>query len=254
MRTRVSLGALCLLLLLPAADARAEWRLGAGIEHFRWTEDTTPLTVKESGPLVALRTELSHPVGGGFAASVHGRLYLGEVSYDGSLLFAPSIPASGRSRYLGTTLRGQLGHGLGPVLDAAVALDLDLWRRRFGANQVEDYRIVSVRFGAEHASSPGAPWRGGAGLKCTLATHEDAHFRDLGFDQNPSLRPGRSVTPYVEFGYAFSRRWSLVGSFDGFDFGRSNQVVLSQGSSQTLSFQPASTMGLAGIRLEYQPN
>src|SRR6185295_12577944 len=141
-----------------------------------------------------------------------------------------------------------------PYLDAVAGLDLDVWHRRLGTSQVEDYRIVSVRFGAEHAPTEQAPWMAGAGLKHTLATHENAHLTVLGFDQNPPLQPGSSTTPYLELGYSFARHWSLVGSIDGFDFGRSNQVVLSQGSTRSITYQPATTMRLVGLRLEYRPD
>jgi hypothetical protein len=252
MRIRASLATLCLILLLPAADARAEWNLGGSIEYFQWKEDTAPITVREGGPLFALRTGFSHPLGRGFHADYRGRFYLGEVAYDGSLLFAPSVPATGSTRYLGTTLGGQLRHGVGPYFDVVGGLLLDLWHRRLGTSQVEDYRIVSVRFGAQHAPTAQAPWLVGAGLNHTLSTHENAHLTVLGFEQNPPLEPGSSSTPYFELGYSFARRWSLVGSIDGFDFGRSNQVIVTQGNTRSISFQPASTMQLVGLRLEYR--
>src|SRR6185369_7568992 len=124
--------------------------------------------------------------------------------------------------------------------------------RELSTDQAEDYRIVSMRIGAEHALSPALPWHLRAGVKFTLATHENAHFEDLGFRENPPLRPGRSVTPYLDVGYAFARHWSLAGSFDGYSFGVSNEVELTQGPTPGIFYQPESDMRVFGLRLEYR--
>src|SRR5436309_4313903 len=94
--------------LVIAASARAEWILGAGVEHFSWTEHTSPIRVKERGPLFAIRAGLTQPLGRDFAADFRARLYGGGVSYDGSLLFDPTLPVSATTHYLGWTLEPRL--------------------------------------------------------------------------------------------------------------------------------------------------
>jgi hypothetical protein len=84
---------------------------------------------------------------------------------------------------------------------------------------------------------------------------EDAHLRDAGFDQNPILRPGKDPSFYGQVGYRFSRRWSLLGYYDSYRFGRSNAVTATANRSfpgATFSvFQPQSRMDLLGLRLQF---
>src|SRR5262245_40007010 len=250
MRIRGSIVVLCLT--LSATNAHAEWSLGAGPDFFSWTEDTAPLTVKETGTLAALRGSLSQQVANDFHVELRGRFYFGEVVYNGSLLYDPSIPAKGSARYTGATLQGMVRHPLAGIFEAVGGFDYDTWRRTLATDQVEEYQVFSLRLGVEHAFAPSAPWLVGAGFKFTLLTHEDAHFDELGFDQNPALRPGNSVTPFLDLGYAFNRHWSVAGSYDGFSFGASNKVTLVQGGLVATFYQPASVMRILSLRLEYR--
>jgi hypothetical protein len=249
MRTSISILAALLLLVAPAA--RAEWRVSAGTQHFNWVERTSPLEVKESGPLFGLGTHLAQNVAKGWLPVYRADYFVGQVAYDGANLFAQTVAASGNTVYFGTTQEGQLRYRAGESLDAIGALGLDLWRRRLSASQMEDYRIVSVRLGAEHRAPAHDPWRLAAGVKWTVSTREDAHFTALGFDNDPILTPGESVSPYGEAGYTFGRRWTVIASYDAFHFGRSDPVRLSKRRAQTVSYQPASDMRRLGIRLEY---
>jgi len=241
-----------LCLLLTAADARADWRLSAGLEHFAWNEHTAPLKVSEDGVLPMLGLRLSEPFAKGFAGDYRGRVYFGSVTYHGSQLYQPTIPVTGTTHYTGTTQEAQLRVTLVGEVDVAAGLDLDFWHRKLGPDQAEDYRIVSMRFGAEHAYSALVPLAVATGVKFTLSTHEDAHFGELGFTENPPLVPERSVTPYLDLGYAFTPHWSIAGSFDGFSFGRSKEVALTQGNVQGIFYQPASDMRVFDLRLEYR--
>ena len=250
MKLCVSVIALCLL--LPAAPARAGWLFGGGFEHFSWVEDTAPLELKENGALFVFVAGYSWPLGEKFSAEYRGRYYVGDVEYNGFLLYDPTVPVTSTTNYTGTTQQGKLRHPVTPTIDVSMGLDLDWWQRSLSTNQHEDYRIVSMRIGAEHPVSPSVPWQLGGGIKFTLSTHENAHFDELGFDQNPALEPGQSVTPYLDVGYAFSPHWSIVGSYDGFSFGTSNDVPLSNASISGVFYQPASDMRVFGLRLEYR--
>jgi hypothetical protein len=240
-----------LLLSLLASDARAEWRVTAGTSQFSWSEHTSPLEVKESGPLFVLGTHLTQNREAGFLLGYRGEYFMGQVGYSGANLFAQTVATSGNTVYMGTTQEGQMRYRVRDVLDAIGALDLDVWRRELSASQREDYRIVSIRLGAEHRAPTRDPWLAGAGIKWTVSTREDAHFTALGFDDDPILTPGGSITPYAQAGYTFGRRWTVSASYDAFDFGRSDPVRLSKRRARTVSYQPASEMRNIGIRLEY---
>ncbi len=240
------------LLLLAAAPARADWTVSAGADHFQWTEHTAPLAVQETGFLPALRLRLGHSFPNGSIVGYRGRVYFGDVNYEGSMLYQPSVPVSGTTRYGGLTQQAELGHRIAPDVAALIALELDFWHRKLGPDQAEDYRIVSMRLGAEHDFSATVPLHVAGGAKFTLSTHENAHFGELGFQRNPPLEPAGSVTPYFELGYALGTHWALAGSFDAYTFGRSNLVYLQQGTTQGVFFQPASDMRAFGLRLEYR--
>ena len=240
-------------LTLPISSAHAEWTIGGGFEHFSWTEDVEPLPVEERGMLQFLRLGVSTSLPNRTSIGYRGRFYFGEVNYEGSLLYDPTTPITATTRYTGTTQQGWMGLEVAPQFALTAGLDLDFWSRNLSSDQVEDYSIVSMRLGAEHRSSVATPWQAAAGIKFTLATNEDAHFETLGFEENPPLQPGQSVTPYLDVGYSFTPSWSVAGSFDGFSFGESEGVQLSNGSQSGIYFQPASTMQVLGIRIEYRP-
>jgi len=239
-------------LLGAARPANAEWSVGAGFEHFSWTEDTAPLAVEERGVFKVLRAGLSTTPSPGFGIGYRGRFFFGDVDYEGSLLYEPTVPISATTTYSGTTQQGRMSFTFAEQFAAVGALDFDFWSRKLSSDQVEDYKIVSMRLGAEHPATSVMPLHAALGVKFTLSTHEDAHFDEFGFDQNPPLQPGQSVTPYLEVGYAFTPSWSISGSYDGFNFGESEGVFLS-GPQSGIYFQPASDMRLLGIQIEYRP-
>jgi hypothetical protein len=250
MRARVLLP--CAVLILLATPARAEWTFGAGLESFTWTEHVRPSVEERGFPLLAARVGYAWPLAHGVFLEYGGRFYFGDVDYEGSLLFDPTVPVSATTRYAGTTQQAKLRVPLVPPVEGAIALDWDVWRRTLGSDQREDYRIVSLRLGAEHAISETLPVRVRTGLKITMSTHEDAHFDELGFDQNPSLEPGGpSVTPYLEAAWAFHPHLAVAGSLDAFRFEQSDGVTLTGPRSGTF-YQPASDMTILGVWIEYR--
>ncbi len=240
-----------LLLVALAAPARAEWSVSAGPDHFDWTEKTSPIAIHESGSIYSFELGVRQRRSAPFGLGYRGRLYGGQVDYRGSSLADPDVPVNSSTSYLGTEQEGQLRARMNGALDLLGGLDLDLWRRDLGASQREDYQIVSVRVGGELAP-PKQPWSLAAGFKWSLSADENAHFDRLGFTRNPALTPGPSATPYVRIDYLMGRDWSVVGSLDGFAFGRSNEVLLAKHHEDAvLSFQPASRMQLLGLRITY---
>jgi hypothetical protein len=95
-------------------------------------------------------------------------------------------------------------------------------------------------------------WCFGGGIKYPVWTRENVHFDDIGFDQNPALKPGKSVSVFAQAGYRFQQHCALIGCRDSFRFSQSNVVALTSiGVPQGLFVQPASDLYVVGLKLEY---
>lgn len=236
--------------LLPGM-ALAAWSLSGDVEHFRWRESTTP-AVSEDG--------IRYGVGGGWLPAKNsgwllgwkGKLYWGSVDYDGALLFS-NTPAQGTTRYSGAVNEFLVVYRPADSrfdrVDFVGSLGLDAWERRLSAQQREDYTIVFVRLGVDYNVRANQGWFGGGGIKKPLFAREDAHLRDIGFDQNPTLTPGKDPSLYAQVGYRFTPKWSLLGYYDSYRFGRSRAERVTSGGASFQVFQPESRMDVLGVRL-----
>jgi hypothetical protein len=242
----------CILLLgLVAGPAQAQLAVTGGLEYLHWAEDTQPISVRERGPLVTAGFAYTQEKDKGFLFAFRGKLYIGEVNYEGALLFAPSVPISSTTRYTGLANEAQLRYRVGYGLDFFGAAGVDAWERMLSENQKENYTIAYARLGVE-TSSKRKGWLLGAGAKIPLWTRENAHFDDLGYDQNPYLKPGKSVSAFAQVGYRFEEHWALIGYMDSFRFSKSNAVFVSRNGVPAGSFyQPASDLYVFGLKLEY---
>ena len=62
-----------------------------------------------------------------------------------------------------------------------------------------------------------------------------------GYDNNPTLRPGKEISAFGNAGYRFGQHWAVIGYLDSFRFSKSNEVTLTVGGmSQAIAYQPAS--------------
>jgi hypothetical protein len=234
--------------------ALAAWTLSGDVEHFHWHESTRP-SVTEDG--------LRYGIGGrwlaarqsGWLLGWRGKLYWGPVDYEGATLFG-NTPVRGTTRYSGAmneflAIFRPKSERL-EQLDFVGSLGLDAWERRLSRQQSEDYAIVFARLGAAYNARAPRGWFGGGGVKKPLVAREDAHLRDIGFDQNPILKPGKDPSLYAQVGYRFSPDWSLLGYYDSYRFGRSRARAVTSGGASFLIFQPESRMDLLGVRLAYR--
>ena len=235
-----------------AAPATAELSASLGIEYFRWKEDTTP-AVKETGPMLALGLAYTQDKDDGLLFAYRGRAYFGDVDYEGAFLFS-GAPASGTTRYSGISNEGQV-RWRGPVpgrpeyyVDYVMALGWETWRRRLSSIQKEDYDVAFVRIGAELALRNGERWMVGGGVKLPVYVREDAHLTDIGFDRNPALKPGRAASLYANVGYNIDEKLRVSAYYDGYEFRDSPAVDV----SPFAVYQPASTMSVIGLKLEYR--
>jgi hypothetical protein len=240
-----------LLLALVAGRAQAQLAVSGGLEYMHWAEDTQPISVRERGVLATVGLAFTQNREKGFLFAYRGKLYFGDVDYDGALLFAPSVPVTGTTRYTGVANEAQLRYRVGYGLDFLAAGGVDVWERELSATQKEDYTIAFVRLGVESNSKRNG-WLFGAGIKYPVWTRENAHFDDLGYDQNPYLKPGKSVSVFGQVGYRFRDHWALIGYLDSFRFSQSNLVsVTRNGVPAGAFYQPASDLYVVGLKLEY---
>jgi hypothetical protein len=235
---------------------RAEFTLSAGVDYLNWSETTTP-EVTESGPVYALGLAYTQNHDAGLLFAYRGKVWGGKLDYDGATLFG-GTPVKSKTDYLGVSNEAQLrwrkiGKPSG-TLDGVLGAGLDVWRRTLSTVQSEDYAVGYLRLGVESGSDDNSRWTASVGFKYPVWTYLNAHFDDIGFDSNPILHPGKDVAPYGSLGYRFTPTVQVVGYYEGFRFGRSNAVQaneVSTGLGATTLVQPASTMSVFGIRVEY---
>jgi hypothetical protein len=238
-------------------SAWARWSVSGDAESFHWRESTTP-SVSESGPRFGLGGSWRQEKDSGWLLGWRGKLYWGSVDYNGALLFS-GAPATGTTDYAGASNELQViyrpyGGNLDKI-DFVGSLGLDAWERNLSAQQKEEYRVAFARLGIEYNDRTSQGWFGGGGIKKPIYAREDAHLTDIGFDQNPLLRPGKDPSLYGQVGYRFNAQWSLVGYYDSYRFGRSSAETVTARRSfpgRTFSvFQPESKMDLLGLRLQF---
>ena len=241
--------------LFLGAPVQAQFAVSAGVEYFTWTEDTSPIEVRETGPMFALGLEWTQRKDTGLLGAYRGRFYVGDVDYSGALLFDPTVPVKGTTSYLGMSNEGQLRYRFAPQrsywLDLVTAVGLDIWKRELQTDQQEDYRVGFLRLGVEIGSTAETGVVAGLGLKYPFWIEEDANFTLSGYDQNPTLKPGGDPSFYGQLGYRFRRNLAVVGYVDGFRFSQSPPVTVTQGVNTFQFYQPQSTMLVLGIKLQY---
>jgi len=244
------------VVLLPSI-ARAEFALSGGLGYLSWKENTVP-EIKETGPLLALGIAYTQNRDAGALFAYRGKLWAGAVHYDGMTLFGRT-PVNSTTAYTGLSnelqVRWRAPGGPGRNVDGILGAGVDVWRRSGSPVQKEDYAIGYLRLGAESSTHDSGKWSVSLGVKYPIWTYENAHLDQIGFDSNPILHPGRKISPFGSLGYRLSSNLQLVGYYDGFRFSRSAAVQASEvanGRRPMMLAQPASTMSVFGIRLEYR--
>lgn len=242
-----------------SADARAAWSFGEGVENYSWQEflEGSSLSPKESGQRLALQWRFIQEGDAGLLASYHGKYYLGSVRYE-TFSVIDGAPASTTTEYSGDIHEGLLSYRTNAAsykLDYTGGLGIDSWKRRVrhtGFDYVENYRVLFLRGGInfdQPALSPG--FHGGGGIKYPLYTRVDAHFDDIGFNSNPTFKPGKQASFYLELGYRTKYRLDIVGYYDSWRFKKANPVTVSNSLGTWVFDQPQAQMDAMGIRIMY---
>lgn len=253
---KIASTAASLLLLVVSAvaslPAHAQLRVSVGTEYYSWKEDTTP-QVKETGALLSAGAEYTMQRDAGFLLAYRGRLYGGEVSYEGALLFPPNTPIQSQTRYLGMSNEGQtryrLDMGGSRSVDLVLGVGVDAWQRTLSRSQKEDFVIGFARLGVE-TEAKGTGWLAGVGVKMPFYTWEDAHLTEIGFTTNPNLKPGKRPSPYLHVGYRFQDPLAIVFYVDSFRFSQSPyETVTHTSQGGNLVYQPASDRYSVGVKV-----
>ena len=239
--------------LLPSI-ARAELTLSAEAAYLKWKEVTNPV-VEETGPLYGLGLAYTQNRDSGALFAYRGKLWGGQVDYEGATLFGGTPVTNSTSSYagLGNELQARW-RKLDGYLDGVLGAGLDVWRRSLSSVQKEDYAIAYLRLGVESRTDDFSKWGVSIGLKYPIWTYENAHLDDIGFDSNPILHPGGELSPYASLGYRLTPKLQFVAFYDGFRFSKSPPVQVNevaQGLGPATVVQPASSMSIFGIRVEY---
>ncbi len=255
MSTRI-LAAILFAMALHSTTALAEWSSSAGVENYRWEESLagSSLTPKENGSRYALYLKWVEDGDSGLLYSYSGKLYNGRVPYD-TYTQLSHTPVSTQSDYSGITHEGQLisRHYLGNYrLDYVGGVGWDSWRRTINTNQIEDYSVWFLRTGISlDQPLQAAGFHGGGGLKLPFKTSEDAHLDSAGFNSNPQLAPGKSISLYAELAYRTGNYWDIVGYYDSWRFTQSEPVYATSGGSLYSIVQPQSSMNTFGLKALY---
>ncbi|MEA3194349.1 MAG: hypothetical protein QOD26_2682 [Betaproteobacteria bacterium] len=241
--------ALLVSLFALSGGARAAWEANVKAERFRWAESTQP-SVTETGPRFGIGAAWTQDRERGLLFGWRGELYGGSVHYSGAELFPPNRPISGTTEYTGVINELQATYrsaGGGAALIAG--LGLDYWNRQLTDIQKEEWWVTFARLGGEFGNRTREGFFAGAGVKYPVYIAEDAHLTDIGFDQNPTLHPGREASLYGEAGYRFARRWTLSAYYDSYRFKESPGERVTRGGSTFIVFQPRSVVDTYGLRL-----
>ncbi len=144
--------------------------------------------------------------------------------------YSPAPRFQARAYYTGIVNEGQ-ARWRKPIkgnyhTDLVFGLGWDFWTRELSYFQKEDYNIVYLRLGGELAVNSNKGWVVGAGIKYPVYTHENAHLTDIGFDSNPTLKPGPELSGYAQIGYWFNDKLGLIGYFESYRFKKSNEEMV----------------------------
>jgi hypothetical protein len=228
--------------------AHADWSIGAGFENFRWKETTTP-EVKETGLRWALDLTWNQSKEPGLSAAYNGKFYVGNVDYTGSFLVS-NLPISGETHYRGLQNELQSIYRMPQnAVDLVLAAGWDHWVRDLSASQKETYDVLYARLGANVNSAARTGVIGSAGVKHPFYVRENGHFPDLGYFENPRLRPRGTFSFYGTLGYRVNPGWDVLAYYDSYRFKQSNTVVVSNSTVLAAFNQPKSRQDVVGLKV-----
>lgn len=267
-RPAAAIGALALfgIGLYPGAGGAAtaasdRYTVGVGVERFLWREYDAggDKLLEEEGPRYFIGIDGERTMPSGWTYGFRGRLYTGEVDYDGQT--RSGTPVESDSDYDGIRIALDFAHplaadgGASPV-SVRFGLGLDWWSRSLQdtastSGYSEDYRIPYLDLGLTYRWRERLGWYAEGGVKYPFASREE--IEDLGPYDAIELEPEGDLSPYLGLGYRFTRRWDLEFVYATYRFDASDKERLTVGGapSASVAWQPESRQDTAGLHLRY---
>ncbi len=263
-----------LLLAIGANDACAQggagWKarpsLDVGIERFAWEElgRAGDQLLTEDGVrfTVGLKAHTFDRASRGPLYSLLGRLYLGEVKYDGQTQDPynganDGLPLQADAVYVGAVGEALVGQRYGgrQGMDLLAGVGVNNWVREIQASQttsgntvlrtgdaVEHYFILYTKLGV------GIYRRGASGYghfqvgaKYPFYTYEYADGPDV------TLEPGAEWSGYAQLRVGIAARFDVTLYYDSFRFGRSPAEPAYNNGLPVIVSQPESHMDVIGL-------
>ena len=236
-------------LTCPAQSAgRARGALFAEAQYFQWQEfgEAGDELLEETGPLFGIGGGLALPFSGRLTAEARGRLFAGEVDYDGMTIGGDPVQTT--TRYVGMGAEGRLSLRLNegaPVRFGPLAgLGGRWWVRDLedAGPQARGYEETWLTVYAIVGASAEAPLdarhslRAEAGLRIALDNSAEYDFSRLGVDADFSVEPGKRNTVFAEAEWR-GGRFGLALFYEQLRFARSNFIRLGE---DLVLYQPKS--------------
>ncbi len=250
--------------VVQAADApQASVQFGPQSFHWREFDDNGERLLQETGARISAGAAFDNfrREGSGVLYSVNGRIYLGNVDYDGQT--QSGIPATADVTYFGLNIEAQGGYRFGRRLglDVFGGLGIDDWVRSINDGRTttgtvvygydEYYTILYGKAGLGFFQLlDGWRYMLQGGVKMPLFTSE---YVDLGsgLDLEPGLKPSTFANLQFDFGSGRHDRFGVALYYDSYRFSQSDPEWLTYGGSTELVVQPRSHMDVYGLRLSY---
>ena len=243
-----------------------QFAVQGGFERFRWQEfDEGGRVLAERGPLFNIGATLSNfrRSDPGMLYNLNGRLYLGQVDYDGqacNIITDICVPSKTKTNYNGSQAEGLAGYHFGDQFGFNLlgGLGLDSWIREIKATAtaggaIEDYLILYAKLGAGLSkNSEQSAYRFHLGIKYPFFTYEHSNVPDGGgLDLTPGKRASGFARFDAEFGAKNQPHFGLTIFYDTYRFSMSPLEPAPIQGIPKLWFQPESHMDIIGVQLAY---
>jgi len=260
----VLLSVLVLSAVVQAADS-TQTSVQVGAQSFRWREfdNAGGRLLEEKGARFSIGAAFDNfqREGSGVLYGVNGKLYLGNVNYDGQI--QSGEPATTDVTYFGVNIEAQGGYRFGRRigLDIFGGLGIDNWMRSIADGTTasgaiasgydEYYTILYGKAGLGFFQLLNG-WRYmvQGGVKMPLYTSEFVDLGD-GVDLQPGRKPSAFANLQFDFGSGRRDRFGVALYYDSYRFSESDPESLTYGGSTDLVVQPRSHMDVYGLRLSY---
>lgn len=250
---------------LAHATEKPQANIQLSVQNFTWREYNSAgaQLLEENGPrfFIGAAFDNFRRQGPGLLYSVSGKIYLGNVDYDGQT--QSGIPATTDVNYFGVNIEALAGHRFGQRIgvDLFGGLGLDDWARSINDGTTpsgmpvygydEYYIIVYGKAGVGFFQLLNG-WRYAiqGGVKMPLFTNEYVNLGD-GVTLEPGLRASAFANVQFDFGSGRKNRYGVALYYDSYRFSESDPELLIDGGSAFLVVQPRSHMDVFGVRVHY---